>query len=243
MSSPHAAPEQRRSNSAHSAGVGLLFDDSAVLYDRLNKVVGLGMGERYRGEVLARAGLIADMTVLDVGCGTGVLGAHARRLIEPTGCVIALDPSRGMLDIAHRKRGLEAVQAAAERLPLADGSIDAVVMGYALRHLERLDPVFAEFARVLRPGGQLLMLELFAPRQRALRQAFRTYLRNVVPWLVGGRRTERLKTRRLMDYTWTTITHAAPPPRVLEALRAAGFENARFHSLAQVLGEYTARRI
>jgi demethylmenaquinone methyltransferase / 2-methoxy-6-polyprenyl-1,4-benzoquinol methylase len=238
--SPHRTAPERRAN---YAGVGQLFDDNATRYDRLNRVVGLGMGERYRGDALRRSGLAPGMTVLDVGCGTGVLGAHASRLVGPTGCVVALDPSRGMLDIAHGKRGLEAVQAAAERLPLADGSIDAVVMGYALRHLERLDPVFAEFARVLRPGGRLLMLELLPPRQRAFRKAFRTYLRNVVPWLVGGRRTERLKTRRLMDYTWTTITHAAAPPRVLDALRANGFEDARFRSLAQVLGEYSARRI
>lgn len=231
-------PEQR----AHYADVGLLFDGSAALYDRLNSVVGLGMGERYRGDALARTGLAPGMTVLDVGCGTGVLGAHARRLVGPAGRVIALDPSLGMLGVARDKRGLEVVQAAAERLPLPDGCIDVLVMGYALRHLERLDPVFAEFARVLRPGGRLLMLELLAPRQGTLRRAFHTYLRNVVPWLVARRRPERRETRRLMDFTWMTITHAATPPQALNALRANGFDDARFRALAQVLGEYTARR-
>lgn len=238
--SPHrTAPEQR----THYAGVGLLFDDNAALYDRLNRVVGLGMGERYRGDALKRTGLAPGMTVLDAGCGTGVLGAHAKRLVGPTGRVIALDPSSGMLGIAHRERRLEAVQAAAEQLPLADGSVDIVVMGYALRHLERLDPAFAEFARVLRPGGRLLMLELLPPRQGLLRHVFRSYLRKAVPWLVGRRKTERLKTQQLMDYTWTTIAHAATPPRVLDALRANGFDDAQFRSLGQVLGEYAARRV
>jgi demethylmenaquinone methyltransferase / 2-methoxy-6-polyprenyl-1,4-benzoquinol methylase len=238
---PHPGPNDHESTFTHKTDVGLLFDDNAALYDRLNRVVGLGMGERYRGDVLRRAGLTPGMTVLDVGCGTGVLGAHARRLVGPTGRVIALDASHGMLGIARGKRGLEAVQAAAERLPFADASMDFVVMGYALRHLERLDPVFAEFARVLRPGGRLLMLELLPPRQYPLRHAFRAYLRKVVPWLVGRRGTERLRTRQLMDYTWMTITHAAPPPQVLHTLRANGFDDVQFSSFAQILGEYAAR--
>ncbi len=239
MPSLRTEPEQR----AHYANVGLLFDDSAALYDRLNSVVGLGMGERYRGDALIRTGLAPGMTVLDVGCGTGVLGAHAQRLVGPTGRVIALDPSLGMLGVARDKRGLEVVQATAERLPLPDGCIDVLVMGYALRHLERLVPVFAEFARVLRPRGRLLMLELFPPRQRLLRRAFHAYLHNAVPWLATRRKTERLETQRLMDYTWTTIVRSAAPPQVLDALRGNGFEDAAFHSFAQVLGEYTARRI
>lgn len=227
---------------AHHANVGLLFDDSAALYDRLNRVVGLGMGERYRGDALRRSGLAPGMTILDVGCGTGVLAAHAQRLVGPTGRVIALDPSLGMLGVARDKRGLEVVQATAERLPLPDGCIDVLVMGYALRHLEQLAPAFAEFARVLRPSGRLLMLELLPPRQRLLRRAFRAYLHNAVPWLAARRKTERLETQRLMDYTWTTIVRSAAPAEVLDALHENGFEGTAFRSLAQVLGEYTARR-
>jgi demethylmenaquinone methyltransferase/2-methoxy-6-polyprenyl-1,4-benzoquinol methylase len=222
--------------------VSRLFDDSAAFYDRINRVIGFGLGERYRGQVLARAGLTPGMTVLDVGCGTGVLGEHARRLVGPSGRVLGLDPSRGMLAIARGKRALESVQARAEHLPLADGSVDFLVMGYALRQLPRLDPVFAEFARVLRPGGRLLMLELVPPQRRLARSGFRAYLRHLVPWLVARHRSERAQARQLMEHTWTTIVRTAPPPQVLATLRAHGFEAPAFRRFAQVLGEYAACR-
>lgn len=206
-------------------------------------MIGLGMGEGYRGEALARAGIGAGMTVLDVGCGTGVLGAHAQRLTGPTGHVIGLDPSHGMLQIARYSHNLETVQACAERIPLPDASVDALVMGYALRHLPHPRLAFREFSRVLKPGGRLLFLELNMPTNPLVRWAFRHYLCLITPRLIARKGDQRNTVQRLMDYTWASVVQAIPPQQAIDDISAAGFTEPAFHVFAQVLGEYTALRL
>ena len=85
------------------------FDASASHYDWINQIMSFGTGHLYRRQALLRAGLVASMHVLDVGCGTGVIANHAAHIVGSQGCVIALDPSIGMLQEAIRRRVRPAV--------------------------------------------------------------------------------------------------------------------------------------
>lgn len=197
------------------------FDSSAPHYDWITQALSFGSGNWYRAQVLRRAGLERGARVLDVASGTGVLAAAAERQVGPEGLVVGLDPSAGMLGQA-RKRGVRRlVQGKAEALPFADASFDLVTMGYALRHVADLETVFAEYRRVLRPGGRVLVLEITPPSSRFAYRVLELWLGRVVPALsrLGGQ-----KPRELMAYYWETIDRCVPPASIVEALGRAGLE-------------------
>ena len=158
---------------ARPSFVRRLFDETASDYDRINAVFSFGTGRRYRRRSLLRAGLRPGDRVVDVATGTGMVAAEARRLVGPTGMVAALDVSWGMLQQARAAPGLGLVQGSVDALPFAAGSFDVLTMGYALRHVAALGAACAEFLRVLRPGGQVLLLEVGRPDGRIARNAAR----------------------------------------------------------------------
>src|SRR5262249_49880962 len=121
-----------------------LFDRVARHYDRINRTMSLGLGERYRRDALLRAGIRPGMRVLDVGSGTGVLAQFARDAVGASGAVAAVDPSAAMLDVARRRGVRDACRGVAESLPYRDASFDLVTMAYALRHVADLGRTFAE---------------------------------------------------------------------------------------------------
>ena len=240
---PHPALTAYYAGPAERSGfVRRLFDATAADYDGLNRVFSLGTGGRYRALALRRVGLEPGQHVLDVATGTGQLAAAAARLAGPTGGVTALDLSAGMLRVARRHPGLRLVQGSADALPLADGRFDLLTMGYALRHVASLEGAFGEFARVLRPGGRVLLLEIGRPRHRAARWMARAYLGQVVPRLSrlagSGRQAETL-----MRYYWDTIESCVPPEAILAALGACGFAGARCETELGVFKAYSAVRL
>src|SRR5262249_45259105 len=126
-----------------------LFNASAQHYDRINQLMSFGTGSWYRRQALLRAGLKDSMSLLDVGCGTGVLAGYASHIVGPSGCIVALDPSSAMLCEALQRRVRCVVQGVGEHLPFADNSFDLLSMGYALRHVADLLMTFSEYRRVL----------------------------------------------------------------------------------------------
>jgi demethylmenaquinone methyltransferase / 2-methoxy-6-polyprenyl-1,4-benzoquinol methylase len=216
-----------------------LFDRTAGNYDRINAWMSLNRGEHYRMEALVRAGIHEGQRVLDCACGTGVMAAQAQTLVGVTGSVVALDPSLAMLAIAGTRGVQNRVSGIAERLPLPDASVDVVTMGYALRHVADLSITFTEFARVLRPGGRLLMLEMVPPRSSVGHLLAKLYLKYLVPtlasWLGGSG-----DARRLMQYYWDTVDQCVSPSVVIDALKDAGFDSVARSVKLALLTEYTA---
>ncbi len=151
------------------------------------------------------------------------MAREAIRICGDRGCVIGLDLSENMLAIARRALGIGTVRARGEELPIASESMDFVSMGYALRHMADLGRAFAEFHRVLRPGGTLLILEIGRPPGAPVRALARLYLGRIVPALcrVRGSGTE---AGRLMQYYWDTIEACVAPSVILDALACAGFD-------------------
>lgn len=219
-----------------------LFDRTASWYRTIDRATAFGMGPVYRRQSLHRAGLRAGMSVLDVGCGPGLTAEGATRLVGPTGYVVGLDPSAGMLEEARKSRCRTLVQGIGEQLPFPDARFDFVSMGYALRHVSDLATAFSEYRRVLRPGGILLLLEVSRPRSSALRALSRFYIRTVVGvGLAAATRNRDMRT--LMRYWWDTTDSCGPPEAILSALHAAGFVQGRVKELFNgLIRDYRAVR-
>lgn len=217
-----------------------LFDSTADGYDRINAWMSLNQGEKYRRDMLIKAGLTKGQTVLDIASGTGVLAAHAQDLVGPQGLVIATDPSIPMLQVASHRGVQHRVAGVAERLPVADSSVDLVSMGYALRHVNDLMATFREYRRVLRAGGQLMILEMVPPASRIGYGLTKVYLKYLVPTLAAVV-TRGAKGHRLMSYYWDTIAGCVPAETVLQALREAGFSEVSRATQLGILTEYRAR--
>jgi len=217
-----------------------MFDRSARHYDGVSDMMSFGTGRSYRRAALVRAGLRPGMTILDVGTGTGLVAREAAAIVGQTR-VIGVDPSLQMMAVGKELTGMRLVGGIGESLPFADGQFDFITMGYALRHVSDLNRLFAEYARVLKPGGRVLLLEITKPRS-AIGAAFaRAYFGSVVPFLA------RVTTRspdasRLMRFYWDTIADCVAPTVILGALERAGFGAHRTVSLG-IFSEYVATRI
>jgi demethylmenaquinone methyltransferase/2-methoxy-6-polyprenyl-1,4-benzoquinol methylase len=137
--------------------------------------------------------------------------------------------------------GVSLVEGRAEALGRPNASADVVSLGYALRHVADVDAALAEFHRVLRPGGRLLMLEITRPASALGRAALKAYMRVVVP-LIARAVSRGAQTARLWRYYWDTIDACVAPADVLEAMRRAGFDVVQRHVELGIFSEYSARK-
>jgi len=218
-----------------------IFDRTAPSYERINAAFSFGSGAWYRRNALRRAGLRPGQVLLDVAVGTGLVAREAVRILGRPAAVTGLDLSEGMLREARRALAIPLIRGRAEALPIGDGRMDFISMGYALRHVPDLAATFAEYHRVLRPGGRLLLLEIRRPRARLGRLALQAYLGRVVPavsrWLGGG---EQAAT--LMRYYWDTIEACVPGSVIEQAMAEAGFTEVACEVQFGIFCAYTARR-
>ncbi len=216
------------------------FDSTAVDYNRLERILGLGTGSWYRRQALQRAGLRAGMDVVDVGMGTGLVSQEILRITSEPLRLVGVDPSPGMLAEARLPREVVCKLGRAEEIPVPNASADFVVMGYALRHIADFLAACAEFRRVLRPGGRLLILEITRPESRWATLLLKAYMRGAVP--VIARLVARAKeSPMLWRYYWDTIEACVPPEDVMATLASQGLTAVERHVVLGIFSEYRAR--
>jgi demethylmenaquinone methyltransferase/2-methoxy-6-polyprenyl-1,4-benzoquinol methylase len=209
-----------------------MFDRIAPRYDALNRVMSVGMDQRWRRRALDLIDLGADDVVVDLACGTG----DFCELVESRGAkVIGVDFALQMLK-QGRNRGLDfrSVQADGEWLPFRSASVDVVTCGFALRNFVSLKGVLSEISRILKPGGRAALIDVDRPAWAPIRAAHSLYFDHVVP-MVGGLISDRQAYRYLPQST----AYLPPPDELKSMMSGAGFLEVRRESLflgsAQIL--------
>jgi demethylmenaquinone methyltransferase / 2-methoxy-6-polyprenyl-1,4-benzoquinol methylase len=161
--------------------VRAMFDRIARVYDRMNSVMTAGMHHRWRSRAADLARVGPGSRALDVATGTGDL---AIELARRGASVVGLDFSERMLELARAKApAIEFAQGNALELAFEDASFDAVTVGFGARNFADLDRGLRELARVTRPGGRVVILEITTPQRPPLSWFFRLWFDRVVPAL------------------------------------------------------------
>jgi demethylmenaquinone methyltransferase / 2-methoxy-6-polyprenyl-1,4-benzoquinol methylase len=211
-----------RSGTLSPDGVRAMFDRIAPVYDVMNRVMTMGLDQRWRR--LAAKVVRPGDRVLDAACGTGDLALAAERA---GGTVTGLDFSERMLERARPKSGtVEWVQGDVMALPFDDATFDAATIGFGIRNVSDLEGGLRELARVLRPGGRLAVLEITRP-SGLLRPFFRLWFDVLVP-LAG----KILPGGSAYTYLPASVRRFPGPDDLADALRRAGFEDVHHRLLA-----------
>jgi demethylmenaquinone methyltransferase / 2-methoxy-6-polyprenyl-1,4-benzoquinol methylase len=170
--------------------VRAMFDRISRIYDRLNTVMTAGLHHGWRRRAADLAQLRPGGRALDVATGTGDLAFELADRIAPGGEVLGVDFSEQMLDVARRKAAERALPARvgfewgnAMELDYPDDSFDAATVGFGVRNFSDLDRGLGELARVVRPGGRVVILEVTSPQRPPLSSFFSLWFDRAVPVL------------------------------------------------------------
>jgi demethylmenaquinone methyltransferase/2-methoxy-6-polyprenyl-1,4-benzoquinol methylase len=198
-----------------------MFDRIARVYDRMNSVMTAGMHHRWRARAAELAEVGPGSTALDVATGTGDLAiALARRGAEVTGS----DFAPAMLELAKRKApGLKFEEGDALNLTYPDDSFDAATVGFGARNFADLDRGLREMARVTRPGGKVVVLEITTPQKPPLSWFFQAWFDRVIPMLgrVAG-------DSDAYTYLPSSVRRFPGPEELGARMAAAGLEDVRW---------------
>lgn len=213
------------------ANIGSLFDGIAKTYDKFNHVTSLGIDIWWRRKAIGQMKPVE--TMLDVAIGTAdvaITAVSKHKAAHVTG----IDLSREMMNIGAQKvkrAGMEGridfVHGSALEMPFADNGFEAVTCAYGIRNFSNLDQGLREMCRVLKPGGQLVILEFSYPSNPIIRWCYNLYFSNIMP-LLG-----RLISNDGSAYTYFlhSVKQFIWGKEMLEHLRQAGFSNARFRTM------------
>ena len=211
-----------------------VFDSVAGKYDLMNDLMSGGMHRLWKRFTLSQTGLRPGQSALDVAGGTGDLAAGMARQVGAGGLVVLSDINCAMLGRGRDRLlddgfsgGVDFVQADAERLPFTDGSFDCVTIGFGLRNVTDKAAALTSMRRVLRPGGQLLVLEFSQPAA-PLKPLYDLYSFRVLPALGRMVAGDADSYRYLAE----SIRTFPDQPALAEMMRAAGFEGCRWHNLS-----------
>jgi demethylmenaquinone methyltransferase/2-methoxy-6-polyprenyl-1,4-benzoquinol methylase len=214
--------------------VRAVFSSVAGRYDLMNDLMSFGAHRLWKQFTLSLTGLAAGQRALDVAGGTGDLAVGLARQVGKSGHVVLSDINRDML-AAGRDRlidsgfagNVECVLADAERLPWADDSFDCVTIGFGLRNVTDKAAALASMHRVLKPGGQLLVLEFSTPVAPGLKPLYDAYSFGVLPRLGEWVAKDAASYRYLAE----SIRMHPDQETLLAMLNEAGFGQTRYHNL------------
>lgn len=209
-----------------------MFNQIAPSYDRANRVMSLGIDVRWRKEACKVAfealGQKPITRLLDVACGTGDMIQHWHNEIlnAQVACAefVGIDPSQGMLEVAHQKLEtllrdgkLKLVQGEAKALEIESESVDILSIAYGLRNVVELDLALDEFARVLKKGGILVILDFMNDDAKGvLSRLMNFYMQRILPF-VGALASQNYKAYRYLPDSIKSFTSSLELVQRLES--------------------------
>jgi demethylmenaquinone methyltransferase / 2-methoxy-6-polyprenyl-1,4-benzoquinol methylase len=218
-----------------AARVRAVFESVAGNYDLMNDLMSGGVHRLWKRFTLAQTGLRPGQRALDVAGGTGDLAAGMSAQVGADGLVVLTDINAAMLSVgrdALTDRGIVAnvrySLANAERLPFPDASFDCVTIGFGLRNVTDKPAALRSMARVLKPGGQLLILEFSHPVLPGLKPLYDAYSFSVLPWLGKVVARDEDSYRYLAE----SIRRFPTQEALVEMMGTAGLEHCRYHNLS-----------
>jgi demethylmenaquinone methyltransferase / 2-methoxy-6-polyprenyl-1,4-benzoquinol methylase len=204
-----------------------MFTAIAPTYDRLNRIISLGLDQRWRRYAVGRLGWerAPEGMYLDLCAGTLDFGAMLASRRGFRGRIIGADFVQRMLRLGRSKSPrLAPVAADALALPFPDRMFDGAMVGWGARNLVDLDGGLREAARVLKPGARLVILEMALPPNPGLRRLFLFYFDRILPWI------GRTISKHTSAYTWLPeSTRTFPvPAELVRRMQRAGFTDVGF---------------
>jgi demethylmenaquinone methyltransferase/2-methoxy-6-polyprenyl-1,4-benzoquinol methylase len=212
-----------------------VFDSVAGNYDVMNDLMSAGVHRLWKRFTLGLANLRPGQKALDVAGGTGDLSVGMARQVGSRGLVVLTDINGEMLARGRDRMlnegllsNVACAQANAEKLPFADSFFDCVTIGFGLRNVTDKPAALRSMRRVLKPGGQLLVLEFSKPRAPGVKPLYDMYSFSVLPWL------GRVVAGDADSYRYLAESIRMHPDQetLLGMMRDAGFEQARYHNLS-----------
>ena len=205
-----------------------MFDQVSTHYDRTNNVLSMGNATLWRVATTKAVGPQAGETILDVAAGTGTSSAS---LAKNGATVVAADFSEGMIEVGRRRQAdnpfVRFVQADATQLPFDNDQFDAVTISFGLRNIVDPKKALAEFYRVTKPGGRVVICEFSQPPASIVRTGYSAYLRFGMPVLAKLASSNPAAYEYLMD----SIEAWPSQPVLADWLREAGFEHVAYRNL------------
>ena len=216
------------------ARVRAVFESVAGNYDLMNDLMSAGTHRLWKRFTLSQTGLRPGQRALDVAGGTGDLSAGMSRQVGNDGLVVLTDINAAMLAEGRNAltdRGIVAnvrySLANAERLPFPDNSFDCVTIGFGLRNVTDKMAALRSMQRVLKPGGQVLILEFSHPVAPGLKPLYDAYSFSVLPWLGKIVARDEASYRYLAE----SIRKFPKQETLVAMMGEAGLEGCRYHNL------------
>ena len=167
--------------------VELMFNNISPKYDLLNRVLSLGIDKIWRKQALNLLKKDAPLYILDVATGTADLSIEAASRLKPTS-IVGIDIAENMLAIGREKinkKGLDNIitlqKGDSEKIAYPDNTFDAVVVSFGVRNFHHLEVGISEIYRVLKPGGNTMVLEFSKPQKAPFKQVYQFYFKNILP--------------------------------------------------------------
>ncbi len=220
---PYGTSEQKTEQ------VEAMFDHIAPAYDRLNRIMSLGIDNSWRKKAIRSLKPYRPQHILDIATGTGDFAFLACRMLRPR-TVTGVDISEGMMEIARKKMKAAGLQGKlffckedSTALTFEENSFDAVTVAFGIRNFADLDKGLREMYRVLQPGGEVAILELTAPEKFPMKQLFRLYC----GWFIPSVGKVVSRDERAYRYLPETIRVFSQGTAMRDALAKAGFSDIR----------------
>lgn len=243
-SSPEGHTDQRsggpQSGTLPEPQVRAMFDRISGVYDRMNTVMTAGLHHKWRRRAADLAALRPGGRALDVATGTGDLALELARRVAPGGAVVGADFAERMLDLAREKSDRERAagtvpdrvelrfeSANALALPYGDGEFDAATVGFGARNFSDLRQGLAEMARVVAPGGRVVVLEITTPTRPPLSTLLEIWFDRIVPAL--GRFAGDPDA---YEYLPSSVRRFPPPQELAAIMWQVGLTDVRYRITA-----------